>query len=586
MASQQYVSTALGARDQSAPRLSLSRIQLAALGIGIAAVAWSLYQAGAFHRALINPGGWGMVWRFVQASVRPDLSWDMLALVGHSALVTISYAVAGATLSVLIGILGGIFSSETWWQLRAASAGHPVDSKHATFSWTVIRMAFAAPRSIHEIIWGLFFVNIFGLDPLAAILAIAIPYGAITSKVFAEIIDETPRQALYALYYSGSSPLRALIYGLLPSAFPYLLSYVMYRLECALRSAAVLGLIGAGGLGFQIMLSLQSLRYEQIWSLLYALILVIGAADGWSSLLNRRLNITIQGRQPVARKTESRSLTLPGRRDWTVTLSLIALVVLVPFSFWYLSRQTDFAKVVSPRTLHLFIGVMRDSFPPRLGLEQLGGLLRLSADTLSMSILAIMIAGVGGLIISFPAASNLALAGGVLSTEGHHPLRALLGIVGWAITRTILLVTRSLSDAIWVLLVLFVFFPGILPGAIGLGLYNLGVLGRLMAQVHENVDTRPLRALKAQGATSVQMFFYGLLPKVLPRCFAYTLYRWEECTRATVAVGIIGAAGLGRRLSDQLGSFDYRGVVATLIFYILIIFVVDLISSALRRTVR
>jgi len=74
-----------------------------------------------------------------------------------------------------------------------------------------------------------------------------------------------------------------------------------------------------------------------------------------------------------------------------------------------------------------------------------------------------------------------------------------------------------------------------------------------------------LRALHAQGASSAQVFLYGVLPSTLPRCLAYVLYRWEVCIRATVMVGFVGAGGIGRLLADQLGSFDYRGVTASLL---------------------
>jgi phosphonate transport system permease protein len=83
-----------------------------------------------------------------------------------------------------------------------------------------VRGVLAVQRAIHESIWGLFFVNILGLNPLVAVFGIALPFGAIVAKVFSEILDETPRQPLAALRNSGTTPLQALFYGLLPQAFP------------------------------------------------------------------------------------------------------------------------------------------------------------------------------------------------------------------------------------------------------------------------------------------------------------------------------------------------------------------------------
>jgi phosphonate transport system permease protein len=136
------------------------------------------------------------------------------------------------------------------------------------------------------------------------------------------------------------------------------------------------------------------------------------------------------------------------------------------------------------------------------------------------------------------------------------------------------------------LLLLFILFPGILPGALALGIYTLGVLGRLLAEVVENLDQRPLDALKAQGASKAGVFMYGALPPMFPRFVSYFLYRWEEIIRATVVVGLVGAGGLGRSLTEQLSGFNYPAVLATLLVFILITFIVDLVSQSARKTLR
>jgi phosphonate transport system permease protein len=135
-------------------------------------------------------------------------------------------------------------------------------------------------------------------------------------------------------------------------------------------------------------------------------------------------------------------------------------------------------------------------------------------------------------------------------------------------------------------LALFVLFPGVLPGAVALGVYTLGVLGRLMAEVVEAVDPAPLRALAALGASPAQAFGYGVLPQAMPGMLSYSLYRWEVCTRETVIVGVVGAAGLGRVLSEQLSSFDHDGVTTTLLAFVALTLAVDLAGAWARRRVR
>lgn len=548
--------------------------------IFVAGFGWSLDQAGVLDGSVLNRGGWTLALQFARAALHPDLSGELVMLTLESTLTTLAFAIAGTALCVVLGLVFGILSSEVFWELVFPERGRRRPLRHRA-PLVGLRAALAVPRAIHEAIWGLFFINILGLDPLVAVLAIAIPFGAITARIFAAILDETPREALRALECSGVSPARALLYGLLPQALPDLLSYTFYRLECAIRSATVLGLIGAGGLGYQILLSLQSLRYDQVWTFLYALIALSALTDGWSSFLRRRLHLAT--RIDLQPDLPSRDRRAYHRVEPVAKRSLQAMAVLIPLSFWYI--HADFARLFAPRTLGLLAGVVHDALPPRMDGALLGSLVRLSSQTLSMSILAIALAAVGGLVLSVPAASTFMLPGGIFG-GGASRTRALQGVLGFAASRGLLLVLRALSEAIWALVALFFLFPGILPGALGLGLYNLGILGRLMAEVTENVDQRPLRALQAQGASSVQVLVYGVLPSTLPRCLAYVLYRWEVCIRATVMVGFVGAGGIGRLLADQMSSFDYRGVATSLVAMLVLTFGVDSLSSWIRRALR
>lgn len=566
----------------SRPSLLNSRFRWGLIIVG--AIALSLYQTGLFRQNLFNLRGITQLQRFFWAGVQPDLSPDFLHLTLDATLVTLAYAVCGTFLSILLGVLGGVLASEVWW-----SAVFPQYSQHHPI-WLGIRAILAVPRAIHELIWGLFFVNIVGLDPLVGIVAIAIPYGAIVAKVFSEILDETPRQPLMALLNSGVMPLTAFTYSLLPQAFLDLLSYTFYRFECSIRSAAVLGIIGAGGLGYQIFLSLQSLRYQQLWTLFYALFLLSGTVDVASAMLRRRLGSPSRldlnfrkSRRSHSGEPTIRTLWVP-QRDPFVTFAGLGVLLLVPCCFWYVNA--DFSKLWSPRTMQLLGDMRQSSFPPNLNSTQIWQILTLSWQTLAMSILAIAGAGIGGVLLSFPAAQNFFLPGGLLNPTKTNQNDRIFAWVILLLTRAILLISRAVPAPIWALVALFVLFPGILPGAIALGLHNLGILGRLMAEVTENLDQRPLMALKAQGTPASLVFLYGVLPLTLTRFLAYILYRWEVCMRETVIVGLVGAGGLGRLLTEQLSSFDYRSVVVTLGCFMILTFLVDWVSGLMRRSLR
>lgn len=521
-----------------------------------AAIVWSLLYTLGGSRELVNPGGWPMVTGFFAAALKPELSGDFLRLTWDATLTTVAYASLGTALSLVIGALFGVVVSRTWWRLEEGpSRGRGL----RVAGWLAARGALGLPRGVHEVVWGLLLVNILGLDPLVGVLAIGIPFAAVTAKVFSELMDEAPREGFDALRAAGVGKAAAGLYGLGPSVFPDLMSYGFYRFECAIRASAILGLVGAGGLGYQLSLSFSALRYGEMWTLIYALILVSGLADLWSTRLRRRtMQPQAGGQAPVL------------QRDWFLAGSIAAYLGLVAVSAAHL--DLNISNLWSDRTSGLLAGIGRDLFPIALAPGDPARLGTMVLQTLAMSVVALAVSSGAAVGMAFVAAGG---AGG-----GKRGAAASL------IARSVLLLCRAVPPPVWALLLLFVLFPGPLPGAAALAIYNFGILGRLMAQVVENLDPRPARALKAQGSGKFGSFAYGVVPRALPLFGGLSLYRWEVTMREVVVVGLVGAGGLGRLLSEQLGSFDYPGVVTTLIVLVLMTFAADLTSAYLRRALR
>lgn len=534
----------------------------------VGAVLASVIGAVLGREDLVRPDGVGAFLQFFGAATSPRLDGEFLLLTATASLITLAYAVLGTALSLVIGIVGGVLTSQTWWTTGARSRG-----RRGAAYWTLARAVLVVPRGIHEVIWGLIFLIVFGLDPLVAVLAIGIPFGAITAKVFSELLDETASQPYSALLAAGASKSSAMIYGLLPPALSDLLSYGFYRFECAIRSAAVLGLVGAGGLGFQLALSFESLRYEEIWTLLYALIILCIAADFWSSRVRSRRALRAEPGH-AGQRERRRSV------DPLLAGSGVLGLVLIGLSVWWVGL--DLGVLVSDQTWEQTTGLLADAWPPSLSAGGFIELIELTWVTLAMSILAMVLGFWGGALFAFPAANLRPSSRGSRQDALARAARVLL-LAG---SRFVLIVLRAIPPPVWALLFLFVLNPGILPGAVALGVYTAGVLGRLMAESAENLEQRPLRALRAHGASGAQIFCYGIVPAATPRFIAYGLYRWEVTIRETVVVGVVGAGGLGYVLAQQLNSFDYGGALTTLIVLIVLTLAVDFTSAAVRRTLR
>ncbi len=109
------------------------------------------------------------------------------------------------------------------------------------------------------------------------------------TKVFSEMIDEAPRDAAYALRAAGASPAQVFLFGLVPRVFAELCSYSIYRFECGLRAATILGFFGIPTLGFYLGSAFDNLHYREVWTYLYALFALVIVFEWWSGRLRREL---------------------------------------------------------------------------------------------------------------------------------------------------------------------------------------------------------------------------------------------------------------------------------------------------------
>ena len=256
---------------------------------------WSAVALGLGPRGLVpDAGGLKLAGKFLAAALTPALTYEAAFVpegtaplpqkVLHAAATTVVFAAAATSLSLGVGGLLAFLASRAWWSDDLAG-GRAVGG----VVYGLTRGTIALSRSIHELLWAVLFLSAMGLTPLAAVVAIAIPYSGVFAKVFSEMLDEAPRDTAAALRDAGASPLRAFLFGLVPRALPDMTGYAFYRFECALRSAAVLGFFGIPTLGFYIHASFANAHYHEVWSYLYAMFLLVVTIDWWSGAVRRRM---------------------------------------------------------------------------------------------------------------------------------------------------------------------------------------------------------------------------------------------------------------------------------------------------------
>ena len=256
-------------RPRGGRRALLTGLMAAALAGSVIAVAGEQVTAS---------GGGGAARALLASVLRPDLSPAFLLTVAEATALTAAYAVAAMSVAVLLGVPGALLVSGVLAERPAVRAVTVVGS----------RGLFATLRAAHELVWALLLLTVLGLNPLTGVLAIAIPYAASIARVLGDRLLDVPQPPLDALRAAGASPVQLLLHGRLPLAAPHLVAYLAYRVECAVRTAAVLSFIGLGGIGFRIEIALADLRFSQVWTLLGALVLLVVSVDRASATVRAR----------------------------------------------------------------------------------------------------------------------------------------------------------------------------------------------------------------------------------------------------------------------------------------------------------
>lgn len=245
---------------------------LATAAIATAVVASFVYL-GIDFRTLLGRESLASMGRFVAEFFPPDLSGPFLAKVGWGALQTLAVSALGT----LLAMLGGAALA-----LPASGRFGPALRQAARFMLNVL-------RSVPELVWATLMVLAAGLGPFAGVLALALHTTGVFGRLFGETLENLPEAPERALIDSGSGAVAAYLYGSLPMAWHQWLAYGLYRWEMNIRAAAVLGFVGAGGLGQMLYFHLSLFQQAQAATVIGAMFVLVVAVDAASARVRRGL---------------------------------------------------------------------------------------------------------------------------------------------------------------------------------------------------------------------------------------------------------------------------------------------------------
>ncbi|HSW19522.1 MAG TPA: phosphonate ABC transporter, permease protein PhnE [Ramlibacter sp.] len=213
----------------------------------------------------------GMPWisDFLGRMLPPN--WEFAQKLVTPAIETVQIALWGTLLAVILAVPVCFLAARNL-------SPHP-----AVFHFT--RQVLNVTRGINEIILALIFVAAVGLGPFPGVLALALHGAGMLGKFFADSIEEIDQGPIEALRSTGAGPIQTIIFGVIPQVVTAWIAVILYRFETNLRQATVLGMVGAGGIGFELVGSMKLFQYNDTATCILVIVVMVMAADFISSRL-------------------------------------------------------------------------------------------------------------------------------------------------------------------------------------------------------------------------------------------------------------------------------------------------------------
>jgi phosphonate transport system permease protein len=229
---------------------------------------------------------------YVKKLIPPDLSPAVLHEALKGTIETFAISFMGTVLAVVIALSIVFFASRS---LIYSGLLYEMEAKQGwkqagrMLPYLAAKSVLNILRTIPEMVWALIFVFLVGLGPFPGVLALGVHTGGVLGKLFGEVLEDVDTQPIESLQATGANRLQILFYGILPQVLPQFISYTLYRWEVNIRVAAVLGFVGAGGLGQRIHIAISLFLENQLLTLILAIYILVTTVDYLSAYLRRKV---------------------------------------------------------------------------------------------------------------------------------------------------------------------------------------------------------------------------------------------------------------------------------------------------------
>lgn len=479
---------------------------------------------------------------------------------------TLWMALLGTTIAVLIS-----------FPLSFGAAKNTTPNK---FVFALCRGIITMTRAIPDLIFAAIFVRAFGIGPLAGILALGLHSIGMIGKMFADALensDEIPREASVS---TGASKWQAIFASILPQATPAMIGTALYRLDINVRGSAVLGLVGAGGIGFIIQTALRSLDYPSALAAVSVIFIVILAIEFFSS----RVRASILGERSssvVAVRSQSERAMRRTRKDRTLLVDAVTMRSLVP----PMTSERK-SRIISlwAYAIVLVIALGTINMPILSSLGYFDDAWRIAADlvppdftTARSELITGMSESIAIAFISTTLGLFIAVPFGLLSSRNIVARKAV-----FVVTRSLLVLFRGIPELIIAVLFVSAMGLGPVPGTLALTLVTAFFMSKLIADTFEEVDPSPREAVFATGATRVQELFGSVFPQAMPALVSQVLYMLDVNLRSSTVLGIVGGGGIGFLLLGSIRVFEFGTTGAVIFSIFVVVYVIELVGTWVR----
>ena len=455
-------------------------------------------------------------------------------------------------------------------------------------------------RAVPDLVFALVFVRALGIGVLAGVLALGFHSIGMIGKLLADSIESTDPMPQEAVTSTGGKRSQVVISSLVPQIIPAFIGIVLYRLDINLRSATVLGLVGAGGVGLLLKSRLGMLEYGEALGVVIIIIIFITAMEFLSaavrSLLLGSENIAGVAGAPrfslgnqlfsvfARRRKGSAAVAQPTRDEPTTTAVSAASRVLPPldserrqklmYSFIFVGLLAISWSAVDVSPLEFFtslgdIVVTAGRFLPPDFSEIGDALMTGMLESIAIAIVSTFL----GTLLSFPL--------GLLAARNVTVNKVVYGI-----TRLVLLLIRGIPELI--IAVIFVAAIGLGPiaGVFALTVGTAGFFAKLIADTLEEVHRRPREAVFATGATRMQEIATSVVPPAAPTLVGLFLYILDINIRTSTVLGIVGGGGIGFLLFNSIRVLEFQATGAIIFTIFLVVYAVELLSMYIRKQIQ